>query len=143
MEVLHHAEKSEAQIPTPNRKEAVTETSMNCQRSSVVQQGSSPTMRHVSRTHRVASDWLFDSVNLDPKIQIRYTDTKNQVADMLTKSNFTRDEWAHLLRLFNIMNFSMFSCSHFLSNEKPNTVSKRAQERRTGKEPVVAKNQSQ
>ena len=43
--------------------------------------GRSPTMRHVSRTHRVA----LDSINLDPKIQIKYTDTKNQLADMLTK----------------------------------------------------------
>ena len=32
--------------------------------------GRSPTMRHVSRTHRVALDWLFDRINLDPKIQI-------------------------------------------------------------------------
>ena len=30
--------------------------------------GTSPTMRHVSRTHRVALDWLFDRINLDPKI---------------------------------------------------------------------------
>ena len=30
--------------------------------------GRSPTMRHVSRTHRVALDWLFDRINLDPKI---------------------------------------------------------------------------
>ena len=27
----------------------------------------SSTMRHVSRTHRVALDWLFDSINLDPQ----------------------------------------------------------------------------
>ena len=26
-----------------------------------------PTMRHVSRTQRVALDWLFDRINLDPK----------------------------------------------------------------------------
>ena len=32
--------------------------------------GRSPTMRHVSRTHRVALDCLFDRINLDPKIQI-------------------------------------------------------------------------
>ena len=29
--------------------------------------GRSPTMRHVSRTHRVALDWLFDRINVDPK----------------------------------------------------------------------------
>ena len=33
--------------------------------------GRSPTMRHVSRTHRVALDWLFDRINLDPKIKIK------------------------------------------------------------------------
>ena len=59
--------------------------------------GRSPTMRHVFRTHRVALDWLFDRINLDPKIQIKYIDTKNQLADILTKGNFTRDEWNHLL----------------------------------------------
>ena len=47
--------------------------------------GRSPTMRHVSRTHRAALDWLFDRINLDPKIRIKYIDSKNHVADMLTK----------------------------------------------------------
>ena len=47
--------------------------------------GRSPTMRHVSRTQRVALDGLFDRINLDPKIQIKFIDTKNQLADMLTK----------------------------------------------------------
>ena len=37
----------------------------------------SPTMRHVSRTHRVALDWLFDRINLGSKIQIRYIVTPN------------------------------------------------------------------
>ena len=55
--------------------------------------GRSPTMRHVSRTHRVDLDWLFDRTNLDSKIQIKYIDTQNQLADILTKGNFTRDEW--------------------------------------------------
>ena len=64
--------------------------------------GRSPTMRHVSRTHGVALDWLFDRINLDAKIQIKYVDTKNELADILTKGNFTRDEWNNLLHLFNI-----------------------------------------
>ena len=58
----------------------------------MIMKGRSPTMRHVSRTHRVALDWLFDRINLDPKIQIKYIDTKNQLADILTKGTFTRDE---------------------------------------------------
>ena len=75
--------------------------------------GRSPTMRHVSGNHRVALDWSFDRINFEPKFQIKNVDTKNQLADMLTKESFTRDEWNNLLRLFNIMSFSMFSCSHF------------------------------
>ena len=37
-----------------------------------------------------------------PKIQIKYIDTENQLSDMLTKRNFTCDQWNHLLCLFNI-----------------------------------------
>ena len=73
--------------------------------------GRSPTMRHVSWTHRVAVDWLFDRINLDSKIQIKYIDTKNQLADILTKGSFTRDEWNHLLCLFNISHFCPTVCS--------------------------------
>ena len=76
----------------------------------MIMKGRSPTMRHDSRTHRVALDWLFDRINLDPKIQIKYIDTMNQLADILTKGNFTRDEWNHLLTLFNISHFSSTSC---------------------------------
>ena len=73
----------------------------------MIMKGRSPTMRHVSRTHRVALDWLFDRINLDTKIQIKYIDTKNQLADILTKWNFTCDEWNHLLTLFIISHFAL------------------------------------
>ena len=92
--------------------------------------GRSPTMRHLSRTHRVALDWLFDGINLDPKIQIKYIDTNKQLADMLTKGNFTRDEWNHLLCLFNI--------GHFSSINSLEAMSKRTQEN-VGEERVTAK----
>ena len=90
-------------------------------------------MRHVSRTHRVALDWLFDRNNSDPKIQIKYIDTKNQLADMLTKGNFTRDEWNHLLCLFNISHFSSAECSEVMS--------KRTQ-KESGEERVTAKSRT-
>ena len=57
----------------------------------VIMKGRSLTMRHVSRTHRVALDWKIDRIKWEPKIQIKYVDTKNQFADMLTKGNFTHD----------------------------------------------------
>ena len=81
----------------------------------MIMKGRSPTMRHVSRTHRVALDWFFDRINLDPNVQIKYIDTQNQLADILTKGNFTRDEWNHLLCLFNISHFSSTNCIELMS----------------------------
>ena len=66
-------------------------------------------------TELVAVYWLFDRINQDRKIQIKYIDTKNQLADILTKGNFTRDEWNHLLCLFNISHFSSTDCSEVMS----------------------------
>ena len=96
--------------------------------------GRSSTMRHNSRTHRVALDWLFDRINLDPKIQIKYIDTKNRLADMLTKGNFTRDEWNHLLCLFNISHFSSTKCSDVMSKR---TQKESGEERVTTKRPMM------
>ena len=87
-------------------------------------------MRHVSITHKVALDWLFDRINLDPKIQIKYIDTKNQLADTLTKGSFTRDAWNHLLCLCNITHFVSTACSE--------TMAKRLQQD-SGEERVTAK----
>ena len=94
--------------------------------------GRSPMMRHVSRTHEVALDWLVDRINLDTMIQIKFVDTENQLADLITQSSFTRDEWCNLLRLVKLVIFSMLSRSHFRSVEKTKTMSKRIQERKTG-----------
>ena len=63
----------------------------------MIMKGRSLAMRHVSRTHRVALDWLFDRLIW-------------KLADILTKGNFTRDEWNHVLTLFNISHYSSTSC---------------------------------
>ena len=96
----------------------------------MIMKGRSLTTRHVSRTHRVALDWFFDRNNLDPKIQIKYIDTKIQLADILTKGNFTRDEWNHLLCLFNISHFSSAECSEAMSKRR---------QKDSGEERVTAK----
>ena len=90
-------------------------------------------MRHVSRTHRVGLDCLFDRINLESKIQIKYIDTKNQLADILTKGNFTRDEWNHLLNLFYMSHFSSTACTA--------AMAKRAQQG-SGEERVTAKSRT-
>ena len=96
----------------------------------IIIKGRSPTMRHVFRTHRVALDWLLDRMNLDSKIQIKYIDTKNKLADILTEGNFTRDEWNHLLNLFTISHFSSTACTA--------AMAKRSQQD-SGEERVTAK----
>ena len=66
-------------------------------------------MRNVSRTHRVALERLFDRINLDPKIQIKNIDTKNQLADILTKGNFTREEWQSSVVFVQYQPFQFYS----------------------------------
>ena len=100
--------------------------------------GRSPRMRHVSRTHRVTLDWLFDRINLDPKNQIRYIDTKHQLADTLTKGSFTRDEWNNLLHLLNISHFSFTCCTKNFSLISCSTMVRRIQNQKE-EERVVSK----
>ena len=50
-----------------------------------------------------------DKINLDPKIQIKYVDTKHRLADTLEQGHFTRDEWNHL------RNLNSPSCSQAMS----------------------------
>ena len=112
----HHSEK-ESQLYIFEDNEAVIK---------MIIKARSPTMRHVSRTHRGALDWLFDIINLDPKVQIKYVESKNQLADILTKGNFTRVEGNHLLHLFNIMSNTTF---FFVPKRKQSVaMSKRSQE---------------
>ena len=84
--------------------------------------GRNPTLRHISRTHRVALD-LIESI-WTPKSKSDTFDTKNQLADILT------NEWDHLLCLFNI--------SHVGSSECSEVMSKRTQ-KDSGEERVTAK----
>ena len=95
--------------------------------------GRSPTMRHVSRNHRVALDWLFDRINLNSKIQIKYIDTKNQLADISTKGNFTRDEWNHLLCLFltlaiSVLQFALLQWRNELNRKQEKNESQQNQD---------------
>ena len=76
--------------------------------------GRSPTMRHVSRTHRDALDGFFIESIWTPRFKSN-TLTPNQLANILTKGNFTRDEWNHLLCLFNISYFSSTNCLEVMS----------------------------
>ena len=93
----------------------------------MIVKGRSPTMRHVSRTHSILC------------VPQKNVDTKHQLADILTKGNFTRDEWNNLLHLCNISHFSSVCCSqNFSSASCPKTMAKSMQQG-TGEERTVAK----
>ena len=55
--------------------------------------GRSPNLRHVTRTHRVDLDWLFERIRQDPGIFLKYVKTRYQIGDLLTKGAFTAELW--------------------------------------------------
>ena len=58
-----------------------------------------------------------------PKSKSNTVDTKIQLANILTKGNFTRDEWNHLLCLFNISHFSFTNCLEVMSKRTQENAS--------------------
>ena len=91
----------------------------------------SPTMRHVWRTHKVALDWLFDRINLDPKMRIKFVVTKNELLDMLT---FTRDEWFSW-----IPRCPLLAISFFQTEQKHSPMAMRGPEGTSGEGSSLAK----
>ena len=58
-------------------------------------EGQSPRMTHVSRTHRVGLDWLFDRITLETVVHMKYVNTVQQIADVLTKGSFSQERRTH------------------------------------------------
>ena len=56
--------------------------------------GRSPNVRHVSPTHRVDLDWLFERIDLDSSLSTRDVRTTEQIASTTT-------QWMPLLRFFD------------------------------------------
>ena len=88
-------------------------------------------MRHVSRTHRVALDWLFDRINLDPKSK----------SNTLTPKTNSQTYWQRVIShvtngtifwcLFNISHFSSTDCSEVIRKERKKIqVEKESQQNR-------------
>ena len=63
----------------------------------------SPHMRHITRTHRINLDWLWERINVDIGLNIRYLRTSKQVADILTKGQFTGAQFESLLRIIQLL----------------------------------------
>ena len=67
-----------------------------------------PQIQHVARTHRVVLDWLFERLHRDPNAFLKLVGTKEQVADILTKSSLIGEAWATLCELCFIMPIRKF-----------------------------------
>ena len=72
-------------------------------------------MRHVSRTQRITLDFFFDRINFDPKIQIRYVDTKIELTNILRKESFSEDvkQLASFEEHHDCVHVSSQSCQSF------------------------------
>ena len=64
--------------------------------------GRSPNLRHLQRTRRVSLDWLSERIRKDNGRAMMYINTKWQIADMLTKGQFTAQLWRRLSELASI-----------------------------------------
>jgi hypothetical protein len=72
----------------------------------IIEQGRSQALRYLARTHRVNIAWLKE-VFTGRNMSIEYVDTKEQAADMFTKSTHTKDAWSRLMSLISHFPFVM------------------------------------
>ena len=67
----------------------------------LVAKARSMALRHLPRTHRIDLQWLFE-VCSHPRVCMKYVNTKQQAADLMTKSLNNPQVWQHLLELAQI-----------------------------------------
>ena len=85
-------------------------------------EGRSAALRHVYRTHRINLDWPYELFKRDKSISTSYINTKLQIADFLTKGQFTIEFWGKLCRLASIMipTWKVLSGDHSSEEKKVN-----------------------
>ena len=84
----------------------------------VVENGYSPALRHLSKTQKCSIDLLHDICVSQNIANLQYIDTKQQVADIFTKS-FAGPQWADALALLKVKR-----TIHYPANKTPQTNSK-------------------
>ena len=67
----------------------------------IVHKARSMALRHLPRTHTIDVRWLFE-VCSQPRVRMTYTNTKQQIADLMTKAITQPATWAHLLDIAQI-----------------------------------------
>jgi hypothetical protein len=67
----------------------------------IIAKGRSMALRHLPRTHRIDIHWLIE-VCANPRVKLLYVNTKQQVADLMTKAINKPETWQHLLDIAQI-----------------------------------------
>jgi hypothetical protein len=67
----------------------------------IIKKARSMALRHLPRTHRIDLHWLFE-VCSNPRVRMLYVNTKQQIADLMTKSLNNPQTWEHLLDIAQI-----------------------------------------
>ncbi len=67
----------------------------------IIKKGRSAKLRHIHRTHRVDTDWLYEIFS-EPSNLMRYVNTKHQIADFNTKAITKAETLWHLLKLAQV-----------------------------------------
>ncbi len=67
----------------------------------IISKSRSTALRHLPRTHCIDVNWLFEVCDT-PGVIVRYTNTKQQIADLLTKAMTKPDVWNYLIDLAQI-----------------------------------------
>ena len=67
----------------------------------ILAKGRSAKLRHINRTHRVNTDWLYECFRR-PEVLARYVSTDYQIADLGTKAITKGDVWHRLTRMMGV-----------------------------------------
>ena len=87
--------------------------------------GRCPKLRHVSRTHHVNLDWLFERSNLDSWHSIGHVVTTEHLANRLTKIAFSTIHLKNLIQVFGIHPPPKLNVDRGFSESSSSTVSPR------------------
>ncbi len=93
-----------------NRDVRLTLQGDNTATIAIIKSGKSPTLRHISRTHRVNLRWLHD-VLCSGAYGIEYVKTDLQAADIFTKPFTNHAKWLAVLALIGISDPKITSCA--------------------------------
>ena len=72
----------------------------------VLTTGRNPTMRYLSLTHGIKTNWLHQ-VSIWPNVKLNYVESEHQAADIFTKTFESGVKWVRSVSILSIFEFSI------------------------------------